>query len=103
MRPVTGGDRGYAIGRCDQAVPGAAARIDNGLVSIPDAVAQEILAEKPPDVLDRVEFRGIGRQRHQGDVFGNVEPPAGFEPAGAIENEDCVGAWPNALADLFEM
>src|SRR5258708_4776636 len=103
MCPIAGGDRGYSIGRCDQGVPGAAARLDDSLVGLPDAVAQEILPEEFPDVFHWVEFRSIGWQRHQGDVLGNIESSAGLVPAGAVENEDGVGAWPNALADLFEV
>ena len=103
MSPVTGGDRGYPVGGYDQAVPGGAAGLDDGLVGIPSAVAQEILAKELPDVFGGIEFRGIGRQGHQGDIFGEVEPAAGLMPPGAIENEDGVGAWPNALADLRKM
>jgi len=66
-------------------------------------VAEKVAAEELPDVLDRIEFRGIGRQRHEGDVARHQQAPAGLVPAGAVEDENGMGLGIDAAADLGEV
>ena len=62
-------DGGEALGRVHQPVPSVAARLHDGLVAVPDAVAQEVGAQVGPDLLDRVRLRGVGRQPEKGGVI----------------------------------
>jgi hypothetical protein len=43
--------------------------------SLSKTVMASLLAQAGPDVLDRVQFRGAGRQRQEGDVVGHDEVP----------------------------
>lgn len=58
---------------------------------------------KLPDIFDGVQFRGIGRQRQQGNVVGDHQRAAGLVPAGTIENEDGVGAGGDLAADFGQV
>src|SRR3954471_15089664 len=49
-------DGGEALGRVHQPVPSVAARLHDGLVAVPDAVAQEVGAQVGPDLLDCVSM-----------------------------------------------
>src|SRR5690348_4306488 len=68
FRPLAAGDRGEPVGRRRQPVPGVAAGRDNGLVVRPDAMAQFVLAQVLPHVLDRVQLGAVARQRQEGEV-----------------------------------
>ena len=48
------------------------------------------LSQVLPEVLDRVQLGGAGRQEEQGDVAWHLQL-AGGVPSGAIEREDGVG------------
>src|SRR3712207_8275779 len=50
----------------------AAGRHD-GLVAVPHAVAEPVLAQALPYVLDRVQLRRIARQREQADVVRHAD------------------------------
>ena len=76
--------------------------VDDGVVVFEDAVGEPVGPQILPDVFHRVEFGRFGRQRHQGDVAGNVE--LGREvPAGLIEQQDGMGAGGDGLRDFFQM
>src|SRR4051794_20752135 len=62
LRPLAAGDRGEPVGRRQQPVPGVAAGGDDGLVVRPDAMAELVLAQVLPDVLDRVQLGAVARQ-----------------------------------------
>ena len=47
----------------------------------PSQLSREVV----PDILDRVEFWCLGRQREQGDVVGHDEV-VGDVPSGAVED-----------------
>src|SRR3954452_10095148 len=53
--PLAAGDRGQAVGRRRQPVPGLAAGRDDRLVVRPDAMAELVLPQVLPHVLDRVQ------------------------------------------------
>ena len=46
----------------DELVPGFAGEIDDIVVGLEDPVGQPVVAHELPDVLDRVQFGGSGRQ-----------------------------------------
>ena len=84
-------------------VPGIAASIDDCVVGFEDTVGEVILAEELPDILDRVQFGGVGRQGQQADIVWHAQSPAALMPAGAIERDHGVGAGADVGADLGEM
>src|SRR5205814_2368659 len=57
----------------DEAVPGKAAVIDDVVIGLEDAVGEPVVADELPDVFDRVELGRLRRQRHKGDIVGDVE------------------------------
>lgn len=64
--------------------------MDDLVVAVEDADGEPVGAEAGPDVLDRVEFRGIGRQVQERDVVGDGERP-GRVPSGPVKDEDRMG------------
>src|SRR4051812_31021180 len=60
FRPLAAGDRGEAVGRRHEPVPGVAAGGDDGLVLRPDAMAELVLAQVLPHVLARVQLGRVG-------------------------------------------
>src|SRR4051812_27636689 len=58
------------------------------------------LVDHGPEMLSRLEFRGIGRQELEADAVGNLQV-LGDMPAGAIENEhdDLVRSSPMSRAN----
>ena len=67
-------------------------RLYDGVVVFEDGVREPVLAEILPDVLDRFQFRGAGRQEDRRDVVGHVEF-ARRVPSGSVEDENGVGAF----------
>src|SRR5271168_1651223 len=61
--PRTGADGADPFWVADEEVPGALAGVDDGLVGVPDQVAELVAAQVFPDILHRVQLRRIGRQR----------------------------------------
>ena len=61
--PVSLGDRSDLFWHLHELVPGVSAGGKNFVVAVPDLMAQEVAAQKLPDVFDWVELWGIGRQR----------------------------------------
>jgi hypothetical protein len=57
LRPVAGCDGGDAGWIVDQRVPCRAASVDDGVIAIEHPVAELVLAQELPDVLDRVQLR----------------------------------------------
>ena len=81
---------------CCEGVPGLAAGLDNRFGVVEHAEGKEALAQIEPDPLDRVEFRTVGRQRHQRDVVRNGER-ALIVPTGAVEDHGGVDVvWPDS-------
>ena len=68
MRPLAQTNGHDAPGLIDELVPSLAAVIDEIIVGFEDAVREPIIAQKLPDVFDRVEFRRFRRQGHDGYV-----------------------------------
>src|SRR3954451_16208664 len=71
--PLAAGDRGQAVGRRHEPVPGLAAGRDDGLVVRPDPQAELVLPQVLPHVLDRVQLGAVARQRQEGEVLGDGE------------------------------
>ena len=65
----------------DELVPGFAAVIDDVAVGSEDPVGEPVFANELPDILDRVEFGTIGRQRDDADVPGTSSLPVMCHPA----------------------
>ena len=55
-----------------------------------------------PDVFDRVELGRLRRQRHQGDIVGDVELGRKV-PAGLIEQQNGMGSGGHRSGDLDQM
>jgi hypothetical protein len=68
-----------AAERCDAAglskerVPGVAARVDDVVVAVEEAMAEEALAQVEPDAFDRVQLWAVGRQMERRDRIGPAE------------------------------
>jgi hypothetical protein len=86
----------------DKLVPGVTAVIDDIVVGFEDAVREPVVAHELPDVLDRIELRASGWQRHERDVFGHDQFGRAV-PSGLIEQDDGVCAGRDVEGDLFEM
>src|SRR3954452_12461500 len=73
FRPPAGGNRAEPVGRRRQPVPGLAAGRDDRLVVRPDAMAELVLPQVLPHVLDRVQLGCVGGQRQEGEGLGDGE------------------------------
>lgn len=86
-----------------ESIPSVAACIENTLVAVEDAVAQGVLAQELPDVLDRVQLGRIRWLMQQDDVLGHLQPAAVLMPSGAVDLHDGKAAGANTTADLGQM
>src|ERR1700674_5201725 len=102
MRAIAQADRYDGPGLIDELVPGMAAAVEDVVVGAEDAVGEPVVAYDLPDVFDRVEFGRFCRQRHQGDVVGDIEL-VGEVPAGLIEQQDGMGARRHGTGDFCQM
>jgi hypothetical protein len=76
--------------------------VDDVVVGSEDAIGEPVFAHELPDIFDRIEFGRFRRQRHQRDVFRDVEL-IGEMPTGLIEQQDGMGAWCHGSGDLIKM
>ncbi len=65
--------------------------IEDVLVGGEDSVREPVVAHKLPDVLHRVQLRGLGRERQERDVRRHFELGRDV-PAGLIKENDGVSA-----------
>jgi len=79
--PISSADGHDAPWLVDELAPNLAAVIDEVIVRCEDAVRQPVVAHELPDVLDRVEFRALGRQRDDVMLAGTVSLPVVCHPA----------------------
>jgi len=86
----------------DEAVPGEAAMVDDVVVGFEDAVGEPVLPDVLPNILYRIEFWALGRQRHEGDVARHGELRRQV-PSGLIEQEDGMGAGHDGPGNLFQV
>ena len=91
MRPVS----------ARSAFPGGTAGLEDVVVGRPQAVREEALAKTEPDPLDGVELRRI-RRREQRRQAGRDHQILGDVPAGAIHQDDRMGAGVDGLAEFVE-
>ena len=66
-------------------------------------MAEVVLAQELPDVLDRIEFRTVGRQMQQADVVRHLQLIPWLVPAGAIEHDHRVVTVGDVPADFAQM
>src|SRR3954449_392842 len=66
-------------------------------------MAQVVLAQELPDVLDRIEFRAVGWQMQQADVVWHLQLVPWLMPAGAIEHDHRVVTVGDVPADFAQM
>src|SRR5712671_1033 len=102
MCPIAQADRHDGPGLVDELVPGIAAVLEDVVVGAEDAIGEPVVAHELPDVFDRVEFRRLWRQRHQGDVGLLADPGLILKPdlyrlAGRVALGDLV----EALGEVF--
>jgi hypothetical protein len=103
VRPIPHSDGDDASGLICEFVPRFAAVIENCVIGAEDAVGDPILAHELPDVLDRIEFRALGRQWDDGDVgrsgdFGEMQA----HRSGVAARHDKSGALALLVADRAE-
>jgi hypothetical protein len=101
--PLAAGDGGDPIGHGHQRVPGLAASVDDRGVVRPDPQAELVLPQIVPEILDRVEFWAIARQRQQGEVARDLAQRGEAVPAGAIQHQDGMGVGRDLAADRLQM
>jgi hypothetical protein len=102
MSPITKSDRHDAPGLLDDLVPRVAAMVDDVAVGSEDPVREPIVADKLPEVLDRIEFGELGGQRHEGDVRWHEEFRRKM-PSGLVEQDCGMGAGRDGGGNLGEM
>jgi len=66
-------------------------------------MAKVVLAQELPDVLDRIEFRTIGRQMEQTDVVRHLQLVSRLVPAGAVEHQHGMMAIGDVPTDFGQM
>lgn len=86
MGPVAKADSHDFPRAFDELVPRFAGERDDVFVAGEHPVREPVLADVLPDILDRVQFRRPGRQRHEGDVLRHDER-LGHVPAGLVEDD----------------
>jgi len=86
----------------EEPVPGAAAMVEDVAIGSEDAVGEPGLADELPDILDRVGFGALGRQRKERDVRRHDEL-VGQVPSGLVEEENGVSPWRHRRRDLGQM
>jgi hypothetical protein len=102
VRPLAQSNGHDAPGLIDELVPSVAAMVDEIVVGFEDAVREPVVAQKLPDVFDRIELGAFWRQRNDGDICGHDE--AGRQvPASLIDQEDGMGSGRNRFGDLCKM
>ncbi len=87
MGPLAQSDGHDSPGLIDDAVPSFAGGIEDILVGLEGAVGEVGLSQELPEVLDRVQLGGAGRQEEQEDVVRHLQFSRRV-PSGAIEQED---------------
>ena len=102
MRPLAQSEGHDAPGLIDELVPSVAAMIDEIVVGFEDAVREPVVAQKLPDVFDRVEFGAFWRQRNDGDV-GRHDEASRQVRAGLIDQEDGMGSGRDRFGDFRKM
>lgn len=102
MSPVAQSDRHDGPGLLDESIPGKAAVVENVLVGPEDAVGEPVVAHELPDVLHRVQFRGLRWQRQQGDVVGDRQLGRRV-PTCLVEQHNGMRAGRHGAGDLLQM
>ena len=102
MCPIAHSDGHDAPRLRDELVPSVAAVIDDVLGGFEDAVGEPVVAHELPGVFCRVQFGRLGRQEHDGDVGGKIQPVGGV-PARLIHQQDGVGIGGDGLGDFGKM
>ena len=81
--PGVRAQRGDAPGLGNEAVPGVAGGIGDGVIVGEQPVREEALLEIEPDTLDGIELGAVGGELDQRDVVGHAQV-AGDVPSGSI-------------------
>ena len=95
-------DGGEALGRVHPLVPSAAAGIHDGVVAVPDPMAEEGGAQAGPHGSNRVQFRRVGRRRKQADVPRHAQLARGV-PAGLAGRGDGMRPFGRLAADFGQV
>jgi hypothetical protein len=56
-------------GHVDELIPSKAAGVQDGLIRFENSIGDPVVADELPDVFHRIEFRALGGQRNECDVF----------------------------------
>ena len=102
MCPLTQTNGHDFRGLIDEFVPGEAAVIDDIVMGFEDAVGEPVVAHELPDILDRVQFRTSGWQRHEGDIGGHDEFGRAMPPC-LIEYQNSMRTRRDVEGDLLKM
>ena len=84
--PVPSGCGDDPVQIVDEEGPGAAARLDDGVIALPNRHVQLVAAQVFPDVLNRVQLWAVGWQPDQRDIVRHDERTARAMPSGAVED-----------------
>jgi len=76
--------------------------VDDVVVGREHAVRQPVVAQELPDILDRVQFRTLRRQRHERDV-GRHDELVGHVPTGLVDEKERVRAGGHRQPDLCQV
>ena len=79
-----GEQRADAAGFAEQPIPRRAATVDDLVGGAEDAVREAIVSQVQPQPLDRVEFRRVGRQEDEAEVFRDHQIAGVCQPALSI-------------------
>lgn len=102
MRPVSEADGHDAPRLLDKLVPGEAAVIENVFIGLEYPVRQLVVAHELPYSLSWIEFGTFGRQRHQGDVGGDLET-CRHVPASLVDEQHGVAGVRHSRGDFREV
>ena len=99
---VARGDGLDALRHCDERVPSSAASMDDSAVVVVDPIAEEVLPEELPDILDRVQLWRVWRQVKQAETGWHPQLAAELVPSGTIDDQHGVRARGDLRADLLQ-
>jgi hypothetical protein len=101
--PIPGGYRSDPGGIANEPVPGIAARLDDGVIALPNPHAELIAAKIFPDILDGIEFGCVGRQSKQAEVGGHRQALARLVPPGTVTDQHGMGLSADLLTNLGQV
>jgi hypothetical protein len=101
--PIPGGYRSDPGGIANESVPSITARLDDGVIAIPNPHAELIAAKIFPDILDGIEFGCVWRQPKQAEVGWHSQALARLVPPGTVTDQHGMGLGADLVANLGQV